>query len=248
MALSWPKTLWIVRHGQSAGNVAAELAEDEGADVVAVLHRDADVSLSALGERQSQALGRWFGRMTPRSRPTLILTSPYRRALRTAELIAHECHAPIEIVVDERLRERDLGAFDRLTERGWSEHYPEEAERRKRMGKFYHRPPGGESWCDAVLRLRTLVQEIRIQHAGTRLLVVTHQVIVLSLRYILEHLDEASILQIDREAGVPHCSSTSYASPNGRRGLQLVLENYVEPIERVGEPVTVGPQEPAGSQ
>jgi hypothetical protein len=31
--------------------------------------------------------------------------------------------------------------------------HPEQAEMRTRLGKFYHRPPSGESWCDVILRL-----------------------------------------------------------------------------------------------
>src|SRR5690349_12274761 len=46
----WPERLWIVRHGQSAGNVARDYAESSGAPLIELEHRDADVPLSALGE------------------------------------------------------------------------------------------------------------------------------------------------------------------------------------------------------
>jgi probable phosphoglycerate mutase len=254
-APSWPKALWLVRHGQSAGNVAADLAEGAHAASVAVVGRDADVPLSALGERQSQALGRWFARMAPAERPTAILTSPYTRARVTSVLIAKELDEglheelddSIEVAADERLRERELGSFDGLTRRGWTERHPEEAELRERLGKFYHRPPGGESWCDVVLRLRTLVQDLELHHAQARLLIVTHQVVVLCLRYILETMDEATILRIDRDAGVPNCAVTSYVSPDehDRRGrLHLVLENHVAPVADAGEAITASPDEP----
>ena len=58
-------------------------------------------------------------------------------------------------VLDERLRERDLGLFDGMTGQGIKDTYPEEAARRSAMGKFYYRPPGGESWTDVVLRVRS---------------------------------------------------------------------------------------------
>ena len=41
------------------------------------------------------------------------------------------------LLTDERLRERDLGILDGYTGGGIRERYPEEAERRDRIGKFY---------------------------------------------------------------------------------------------------------------
>ena len=53
----WPQTLWIVRHGQSAGNVARDAAELGGLAAIEIAHRDVDVPLSPLGEQQAEALG-----------------------------------------------------------------------------------------------------------------------------------------------------------------------------------------------
>ncbi|HBK45499.1 MAG TPA: histidine phosphatase family protein, partial [Xanthomonadaceae bacterium] len=58
----WPARLWVVRHGQSAGNVARDRAEAEGVTLIELEHRDADVPLSELGQRQSQALAAWVDR------------------------------------------------------------------------------------------------------------------------------------------------------------------------------------------
>lgn len=41
--------LYIVRHGQSAGNVARDLAEAQGDELIALEQRDADTPLSELG-------------------------------------------------------------------------------------------------------------------------------------------------------------------------------------------------------
>ena len=42
--------------------------------------------------------------------------------------------------------------------------HPAEVPRARRaaahVGKFYFRPPGGESWCDVILRLRSLIEMI----------------------------------------------------------------------------------------
>jgi len=58
----WPQTIWIVRHGQSAGNVARDAAEAAGLPLIDIMTRDVDTPLSDLGREQAQALGRWFGR------------------------------------------------------------------------------------------------------------------------------------------------------------------------------------------
>src|SRR5947208_14476852 len=53
----WPDRLWIVRHGESAGNIARDAAYASGQAVIDIAERDVDVPLSALGQHQSRALG-----------------------------------------------------------------------------------------------------------------------------------------------------------------------------------------------
>lgn len=154
----WPDVIWIARHGESAGNVAREAAEAAGHPLIQIATRDMDVPLSSLGERQATALGRWLGKMPPEERPTVLLTSPYIRARETAGLALAAAgieREEITFIVDERLREKECGVLDRLTKLGIQQHYPEQADFRQAIGKFYPRPPGGESWCDVLLRLRS---------------------------------------------------------------------------------------------
>ena len=56
----WPKRLWLVRHGQSQGNVARDAAHEAGHALIDLDWRDVDVPLSALGHEQADATGRWF--------------------------------------------------------------------------------------------------------------------------------------------------------------------------------------------
>ncbi|TFW09627.1 histidine phosphatase family protein [Oxalobacteraceae bacterium OM1] len=247
----WPQTLWIVRHGQSAGNVARDAAEAAGLPLIDIATRDIDTPLSELGEQQARALGHWFGAMPCDQQPKVVLCSSYVRARRTAEIALEAARIrknDISFVVDERLREKEFGILDRLTKLGIIDKYPELHEQRTHVGKFYFRPPGGESWCDVILRLRSVIDTICREYREERVLIVGHQVIVNCFRYLLERLDEQQILDIDRAADVPNCSVTSYEfdPTRGRHGkLVPQLVNFVAPLREEGAPVTAEPDAPA---
>jgi len=251
MAGGWPSVLFLLRHGQSAGNVARDAAEAGGLARIDIAMRDMDVPLSALGERQAAAVGRWLAEQTPDERPTVIISSPYERARETARILAEEAWPEdagrVELEVDERLREREFGLLDRLTRAGITELFPEQAEMRRFLGKFYHRPPGGESWCDVGLRVRSLVDSLRTDLGDERVLLVTHEVVIKMTRYVLEGLDEAEVLAIDREAELANCGLTTYdRDPEGsrRRPYTLRSANVVTPLAEEGERVTRAPDEP----
>lgn len=242
---SWPASLLLVRHGESAGNVARDAAEANGDLVIAIDERDMDVDLSEAGERQARSLGRWLAGLD--DPPVVALASPYVRARRTLELAIETSGLAIEATHDERLREREFGALDRLTRRGIEERFPEEAEARSRLGKFYHRPPGGESWADVGLRVRSVVDSLARQHAGETVLLVAHQVVILMFRYVLEQMDEQQVLATSRDDELLNCSVTSFVhDPSMGRsgGMRLVRFNEAVALED-GAPVTAEAPGPA---
>ena len=244
MADQWPRTLWIVRHGQSAGNVARDAAEAQRLARIDIAFRDMDTPLSRLGEEQACALGAWFGTLPEKEQPQVILCSPYVRAMETARLMIDKGKLKAKLRMDERLREKEFGILDRLTRYGITAQHPELAEQRSHVGKFYFRPPGGESWCDVILRLRSTVEMVTREYVGQNVLIVAHQVTVSCLRYLLEHLDEAAILGIDREGDVPNCGVTSYRAHKGEDEdsvLKLDLVNFTAPLHQGGAPVTAAP-------
>lgn len=245
MQTSWPEVLWIARHGQSAGNVARDAAELAGHMWINVEHRDIDVPLSELGVEQSLALGRWFGGLPEHERPQVVLASPYVRARETARLVMDAAGLQpgrdVCLRLDERLREKEFGILDRLTKHGIREKYPELHEQRSHVGKFYFRPPGGESWCDVILRLRSLTEMMTREHAGQRVLIVAHQVIVNCMRYLVENLDEETILAMDRLGDVPNCGITSYRHDPPSKALVPELVNFIAPLLEAGAPVTAAP-------
>ncbi|MCU1038037.1 histidine phosphatase family protein [Stenotrophomonas maltophilia] len=242
----WPERIWVVRHGQSAGNVARDHAEANNVTLIELQHRDADVPLSVLGQRQSQSLGAWVSGLAEHQRPQVVLASPYVRARQTAQAVVDALGSKRRIVVDERLREKEFGVLDRYTSSGIVATFPELAAQRRLVGKFYFRPPGGESWCDVILRLRGVVGDLQRNHAGARVMIVAHQVIVNCMRYLLEGMDEQAILDIDRQGDVPNCGITEYHAAQGGQ-LILVRANFISP-ELAETPITALPDRPAGAR
>jgi broad specificity phosphatase PhoE len=198
-----PEVAWlgIVRHGESLGNVAAERAETAGAEVVEIDRPDALVPLSDTGRRQAEGIGRWLAQLPPGERPDAVIASPYRRAAETASIALAALAERVEpppLHVDERLRDRELGILDRLTARGVAARLPDEEARRRYLGKFYYRPPGGESWADVALRLRSLLRDVGEAYRGQRVLLFAHEAVVHLTRYVVEALTVDDVLHFGR--------------------------------------------------
>ena len=232
--ISDPVEIWLLRHGQSLGNVARDAARGLAVETLDIAERDMDVPLSPLGVEQATAFGRWLA--TCSGPPQVVVASPYVRAMQTAEIAVETSGLELRVHSDERLRERELGILDLLTSRGEEARYPIEAERRKRLGKFYHRPPGGESWVDVALRIRSLRDSLAREHLDKRVLMVTHEVVIVIWRYLLDDLDEARALALAREHPLANCSLTTYVRGTDEN-LAIDRENWTVPLEE--EAVTV---------
>jgi broad specificity phosphatase PhoE len=229
--------LWLVRHGESEGNVAAAEANAAGAEEIAVPARDPDVRLSELGRRQAAAVGAALAGRDAATRLDAVLCSPYERARETARLALDTAGLQLPLRIDERLRDRELGVLDRLTEAGVVARYPEEHERRRWQGKFYHRPAGGESWADVALRLRSWLSDLGAETVGTRVLVVCHDVVIVLLRYICEGLDEEGVMDLARATPVRNAALGRLVRADG--GPWTVVEyDDVEHLRAAGLSVT----------
>ena len=233
-----PSVVWLVRHGESMGNLADAHAQESGAGRLELDVRDPDVELSDTGRAQAEALGTWLAGLPADERPTAVLSSPFTRALTTAQLATADLG--IRVRTDERLRERDFGMFDRMTGAGIREQFPDEAARRDMLGKFYYRPPGGESWADVALRIRSLLATEGLRHDCERLVIVAHQAVIMVFRYVLEELTEQELLAVDKEEQVANASLTRYER-DGSGGFRLVAFNEVDHLVAESEDVTEEP-------
>lgn len=233
--------LVLVRHGESEGNVAAAAAHAAGAEQIVLTQRDPDVPLSAVGVDQATALGSGLAPLLGDA--VAVWSSHYQRAVQTAQVALAAAGAQLPIVADERLRDRELGVLDLLTDEGVASRFPLEAQRRQWWGKFYHRPPGGESWTDVALRLRSFLAELPAATDAERVVLVVHDAIVMLIRYLLEGLDEHTVLQLEAAEPVRNASITVLRR-EAERLWRLERSNDVSHLEQRGAPVTEHGGEP----
>jgi broad specificity phosphatase PhoE len=168
---------------------------DQGPDVVLVRHGETEWSLSGrhtgrtdldltpAGEAQAKAAGTLLGD----GHFDLVLTSPMRRARRTAELAGLTPYA-----LDEDLREWDYGDFEGLTSAEIHERFP--------GWTIWDGPwPGGETDRDTAARADRVVRQILHLGPGARVAVVAHGHIlrVLAARWLDQEVSVGRLLALD---------------------------------------------------
>ena len=221
----WPDLLVIVRHGQSERNLAKEQAKASGSGAVwGSSLRDVDTALTPLGVQQAIAAGKF---LRDKANFDVIFSSPYMRTLQTSQHISEQLAAVPRIVPEERIREIEFGILDGLTHQGVRERYPDEWARREREGKYWYRPPGGESRPDVALRVHSFLGTLTREYRKQQVLVVCHSVVVLIFRRLLERWDETKYLEVDSEDDVLNCGITTYKYDAGAHRLKLDCYNAV---------------------
>jgi alpha-ribazole phosphatase len=125
-----------------------------------------DVGLSQCGREQMQRV-----KCRLRDAPVAALyTSPRRRALESARVLAAQ-RWPVR--VDDRLREIDFGKFEGLPYDEIAARFPQQYE------DWMHGPtevsfPGGESFAAMETRVRQALAQLREEHPGQLVVVVSH--------------------------------------------------------------------------
>lgn len=121
-----------------------------------------DILLTEQGERQAAALAPLLARLlAPYPEPALVLASPRRRALRTAELAGYAAKP------DADLTEWDYGGYEGLTT-------PQIREDRPGWTIWTGNPPGGETATAIGARIDRLVARIRPALAAGPVLLFGH--------------------------------------------------------------------------
>jgi probable phosphoglycerate mutase len=153
---SSPETrLIIVRHGETENNIEGRW-QGHG-----------DSPLTETGVAQAEAVAQRL----ERCRFSRLYSSDLGRARQTAQIIADRTGH--EIILDEHLRERDLGIFQGLTRAEMAARYPREWHLYRTAGPDYVIPTG-ESARQRYERSTSRLREIALSHPGETVVVVTH--------------------------------------------------------------------------
>ena len=139
----------LLRHGRTRSNADG------------LLLGRADPPLDSLGERQARAAAIALPEVTR------VLSSPLRRAMQTAEVVAAQHGCGVEHA--DRLIELDYGDWDERPLRDVAA-----AEWAHWQASPHWSPPGGESLVAVGSRVRSLLEEIAEEAAHSHLVLVTH--------------------------------------------------------------------------
>jgi len=209
-----PSLLVIARHGQSIRNTVDIHAGIDKLPRELLTTPDHACNLTPEGERQALATGeglrREFGHFDA------AYHSPWLRTTRTAELILRAFPEQPPLYRNLFLVEQHFGQLDpclwphRLEE--YAAAYARFEQQRAIMGRFYCRPPDGESWADVCMRTHQFLGIIfRPDHAGQRILIVTHGVTQQSFRYHLEHPTEEELVEEYQRTPNVNCGVGAYS-------------------------------------
>jgi broad specificity phosphatase PhoE len=153
--------LLLVRHGESEGNRERRFSPNP------------HILLTELGVEQASATA---AVIQAHFRPVRIVSSPFRRARDTAQIIAETIGHAASIVVEDDLRERSIGELAGKPYSAMRNHGEYLVER------FWEwRPAGGESLVDVQARASRVLDALVASHPGEDVVVVSHGGVMLAL-------------------------------------------------------------------
>ncbi len=165
-----------------------------------------DIPLTDGGRHQAAAAAR---RLAARGGVEIVVSSPLRRALRTAEAAARATGAPL--AVEDDLVETDFGKWEGMSFAEAAAQWPEEMS--AWLAGADAAPPGGESFAATARRVLGALDRLLAAHQGKTLLLVSHvtPIKTMACRALLAppaalfriHLSVASLCEIDWFADGP---------------------------------------------
>ncbi len=223
--MAMPKNLFLVRHGQSEGNLVRrqfETTNNESffSDEFLDLH-ESQYKLTELGVTQAKKAGQYlkdnhfvaFDRM---------LVSNNVRAMQTA---AHLDIKNALWMIDFNTRERDAGLFNTMAPSKRDAQYADQ-QKFYNTQPFLYRPPQGESMADVCERIKIVLGTLARECDGKNVIIVCHGHVMRGFRIMLERmsLQKSNELLLSQEAWarIPNCSILHYTRENPNdKGAEL---------------------------
>jgi len=199
----------LIRHGDTDWNVEE------------IFRGRADVELNEIGIKQAELLAKYFAD----ERIVAIYSSPLKRALRTAEIIAVSHH--IDVITAPELIDFEYGEWQGLSHDTVKEKY------KALYDEWLTNPhlvkvPKGESLDDVRKRATSLVDRIIIKHEGTVAL-VSHRVVGKVLICALLGLDNSHFWNIRLDT----CGITTFVYE--KKGFVLTGHNDTSFLKPLGK-------------
>ena len=185
------RTLILVRHGESEWNRAGRI------------QGQVNSPLTDLGISQARAISDYLSGIFL-NQELEIYSSPLKRAIQTAEIIAKGIdHLSSEVIIEERLNDFNLGEISGTY--GWdkvAEIFPEQAQLRLQDPMRFH-PSGGESGAEFEARLRSLMEELMGE--DTTKLFVSHGIVNKFIRGIYKNISGKEMINLGESQNTIYC-------------------------------------------
>jgi broad specificity phosphatase PhoE len=226
--MGMPKNLFLVRHGQSEGNLVRKKFEETSdesffSEEFLGLH-ESQYQLTPLGVDQAKKAGQWLSENNFTGFDRMLVSNNVR-AMQTA---AYLDVPSASWMIDFNLRERDGGFFNVIKPTKRDTKYADQ-QKFYNTQPFLFRPPQGESIADVCERIKIVLDTLARECDGKNVIVVCHGHVMRTFRIILERmsLQETNeyLTTEDSWGRIPNCSIIQYTRQNPQDTKQG-LSNY----------------------
>ena len=174
--------IYLVRHGETDMNIKG------------VYYGWTDVGLSEKGIMQAEDLADILHDV----QFDAVISSSLVRAVETASIVSG--YSPDMIIKDDRLRELNFGDWEGKHYRELKVRYKEALEK---WGSDWRKsaPPGGESFFEIYIRVKSSIEDILKEYRGKKVLIVSHQGTMRIIPLVLLGLTEDAYWSFTAEQG-----------------------------------------------
>ncbi len=212
---SFRQNFYLIRHAQGVHQT----------DTTSWLtHTNSELPLTENGIKQAQQCAKFIHNILNPEK-TIIFVSPYRRARETLSEIQKLSTFPI-VQTDDLLIEQQFGLYTGLTTEQCFERYPEYAAKfeyeTEKFGRYYAKPPKGESRADVADRTYAFLKNIQnaINPTIENIVIISHNI---TSRTIAQNLLNETPEWFDKRPETPNASVWKIAYQNGR----FIDEGYI---------------------
>jgi len=153
---------FALRHGQSQPNVLgivlSDLEDGKKEEYTLTKEGEGQVQISVKKAREEELLGS----------DTIIYSSPFSRAKKTAEIAKEVLGVEAEIIFDDRLRERWFGDWEKTDNTAYEKIWKEDKVNPE------HKEKNVESAVDVQKRITSLITDLEQKYIGKNILLVSH--------------------------------------------------------------------------